>query len=112
MLTVHASNRLEMLADQLAERIRQPCGSPFLSEIIIVQSNGMARWLSLPLAQRLGICAQMRFPFPAAFVWELSHRLLSNVPETSSFAPDVLTWRIMALLEELEDMPRFAPLHA
>jgi len=37
MLTVHASNRLEILADQLAERLRQPCGSPFLPEIIIVQ---------------------------------------------------------------------------
>src|SRR6266446_1695340 len=111
MLTVHASNRLEMLADQLAERLRQPCGSPLLPEIIIVQSNGMARWLSLHLAQRLGICAQIRFPFPAAFVWELCHRLLRSVPETSPFAPDVLTWRIMALLKELEESPRFAPLH-
>ena len=59
-----------------------------------------------------GFCAQIHFPFPAAFVWELFHRLLSSVPETSPFAPDVLAWRIMALLEELEDIPQFAPLHA
>src|SRR5713226_5159112 len=98
MLTVYASNRLEILADQLAERLRQPCGSPLLPEIIIVQSTGMARWLSLHLAQRLGICAQIRFRFPAPSVSALSHRLLPRVPETSPFPPDVLASRLMALL--------------
>ena len=63
MLTVHHSNRLELLADRLAERLREPCGGPLLPEIIVVQSNGMARWLSLHLAQRLGICARYGSPF-------------------------------------------------
>src|SRR5262249_28917063 len=112
MLTVHHSNRLELLADRLAERLREPCGGPLLPEIIVVQSNGMARWLSLHLARRLGICARLWFPFPAAFVWELCRRLLRNVPETSPFAPDVLAWRTMTLLETLEERPCFAPLHA
>ncbi|MGE3542117.1 MAG: exodeoxyribonuclease V subunit gamma [Candidatus Tectimicrobiota bacterium] len=112
MLHVHYSNRLEILADQLAERLRQPCGSPLLPDIIIVQSTGMARWLSLHLAQRLGICAQIHFPFPAAFVWDLYRRLLRSVPEMSPFAPDVLTWRIMALLACLDDAPCWAPLQA
>jgi exodeoxyribonuclease V gamma subunit len=112
MLTVHYSNRLEILADQLAELVRQPCGSAFLPEIVIVQSNGMARWLSLRLAQRLGICARVCFPFPAAFVWDLFRRLLPSVPEASSFTPAVLAWRLMALLKAVEDSPQFAPLHA
>src|SRR5262245_45488528 len=99
MLTVHVSNYFETLADHLAELVRHPGGSPLLPEIIIVQSTGMARWLSLHLARHLGICAHMCFPFPAAFVWELCRRLLIRVPEHSPCAPDVLAWRIMGLLE-------------
>src|SRR2546421_8658610 len=112
MWIVHYGNHLEVLADQLAELFQQPYGAPFLPEIVIVQSNGMTRWLSLELAQRLGICAQIHFSFAASFVWDLGCRLLSNMPATSPFAPDVLTWRIMALLEGLEESPQFAPLHA
>ncbi len=110
MLTVHTSNRFDCLADQLAERLRQPCGSPWQPDIVIVQSTGMARWLALHLAQRLRICAHIHFPFPAAFVWDLYRRVLHSVPETSPFAQDVLVWRIMTLLEQLDDAPCWAPL--
>jgi exonuclease V gamma subunit len=44
--TVYHRNRLKVLADQLAEAARQPIGTPFVSEIIGVQSPGMTRWLS------------------------------------------------------------------
>lgn len=83
MFTVYHSNRLEHLADQLAAVVRQPPASPLASEIIIVQSQGMARWLSLYLAQQLGICANIRFPFPASFLWDMFRRVLIQVPETA-----------------------------
>ena len=44
-LTLHTSNRLERLADQLAEILADPLSSPLLPEIVVVQSNGMRRWL-------------------------------------------------------------------
>jgi exodeoxyribonuclease V gamma subunit len=112
MLILHASNRLEILADQLADLVRQPCGAPFSPEIIVVQSTGLARWLPLHLARRLGICAHVHFPLPGTFVWDLFRRMLSSVPESSPFAPEVMTWRIMALLGALEDSPQFVPLRA
>jgi exodeoxyribonuclease V gamma subunit len=112
MFTVHHSNRLEVLADQLAALVRQPTNSLFVPETIIVQSLGMARWLSFRLADHLGVCAHVRFPFPAAFIWDMFHRVLPHVPETSPFAPDVLTWHLMALLGSLEESPRFASLSA
>jgi exodeoxyribonuclease V gamma subunit len=49
MFTIYHSNRLEVLADQLAALLRQPMDSPFVPETIIVQSLGMARWLSFHL---------------------------------------------------------------
>lgn len=53
MFTVHHGNRLEVLADQLAALVGQPTNSPFIPDTIIVQSLGMARWLSFRLALAL-----------------------------------------------------------
>ena len=44
----------------------------------------------------------MRFPFPAAFAWELYRAVCGDVPEQSPFAPEVLTWRIVGVLAEVE----------
>ncbi|HEX2670670.1 MAG TPA: exodeoxyribonuclease V subunit gamma, partial [Polyangiaceae bacterium] len=107
MLTVHQSNRLEALADGLADVLAQPLASVFASEIVVVQSRGVARWLSLRLADRAGICANVRFPFPAAFTWELYRCAFGYLPEQSSSDPGVLTWRILDLLPELEDSAGF-----
>ena len=46
-LILHTSNRLERLADRLAELIADPLRSPLLPEIVIVQSDGMRRWLTM-----------------------------------------------------------------
>jgi exodeoxyribonuclease V gamma subunit len=104
------SNRLELLADQLAELVRQPLDSPMAPEIIIVQSKGMERWLALELARRLGICANFQFPFPNAFVSDIIRKVISEVPEPSPFDPKFLTWKIIELLPQLFDTPEFASL--
>jgi hypothetical protein len=63
-LRLFTSNRLEVLAEKLAELLRPPLPSPLESEIILVQSKGMERWVSMKLARYHGICANYRFPFP------------------------------------------------
>jgi exodeoxyribonuclease V gamma subunit len=112
MLTVHYSNRLETLAETLAALIREPLASPFASEVVVVQSRGVARWLSLQLAEHIGVCANFHFPFPGAYAWELFRAVLGQVPETSPFDPAVLTWRILQVLPEMEVRPAFAPVRA
>ena len=67
MLRLHTSNRLETLAERLAEALQQPLRSPLQPELVVVQSQGMARWLKLELAGRHGICANYSFPFPKVF---------------------------------------------
>jgi len=49
------SNRTENLADALASLVREVPLGPFEKEAIVVQSRGMERWLTLALAERLGI---------------------------------------------------------
>ncbi len=53
MLHLYHSNRLEQLADLLAEQLSDAPDDPFLSESVVVQHQGMGRWLSLQLAKRL-----------------------------------------------------------
>ena len=97
-LKLFTSNRLEILAERLAEQFRPPLPSPFESEIILVQSKGMERWLSMELARHHGICANYRFPFPNRFVYDVFKKVIPDLPESSPFDPWVMTWKIMRLL--------------
>src|SRR5687768_5523964 len=112
MLTIHQSNRLDTLAGELAAIVREPLASPFASEAVVVQSRGVARWLSLRLADRAGVCANVDFSFPTAFAWTLYRTVCGDVPEQSAFDPEILTWRILGLLPDLEGTPAFAPINA
>ncbi len=112
MFYTHRSNRLETLTDRLTELLRQPLRSVLAQERVVVQSNGMARWLALRLADRLGVCANMSWRFPASFLWEMSRLVLRQLPPTSAFDKPVLVWRLMDLLRELEPAPCFEPLQA
>ena len=97
-IKLYTSNRLEILAAQLAEVLRIPLSSPLMSEIILVQSKGMERWISMELAARLGICANYRFPFPNHFVYQVFREFIPDLPEASPFDPAIMAWEIMKIL--------------
>ncbi|MEW8508520.1 MAG: exodeoxyribonuclease V subunit gamma [Candidatus Thiodiazotropha sp.] len=102
MLRLYQSNRLESLAARLAALIAEPLDEALRQEQVVVQHPGMARWLSLRLADQLGICANLTFPLPAAFIWELFHTLLPEVPACDRYQPKRLAWRIYLQLRGLE----------
>ncbi len=106
-LHLHSGNRLELLADALADVIRAPLSSPLRDEIVLVQSLGMARWLKLELADRLGVAAGLRFPFPRALALELFRAAGVDTDPQPSFDPQTLTWRIFSLLPGLAEQPAF-----
>ncbi len=112
MLYHYQSNRLEVLSDRLAELLRQPLRAPLGQDVIVTQSNGMARWLALRWADRLGVCANLSVRFPSTFLWEMSRAVLRRLPSTSSFDKPILSWRLMKLLRELEETAQFAGLRA
>jgi exodeoxyribonuclease V gamma subunit len=66
-LHLYTSNQLESLAEKLAKVLSNPLSSPLQSEIVVVQSMGMQRWVSMELARHHGICANFQFPFPNHF---------------------------------------------
>ena len=107
---VFTSNRLEILADQLGRVLQQALPSAFDPEVIVVQSKGMERWICLQLAERHGICANCRFPFPNTFVQETFQGVLKNLPKPNLFDPGIMTWRVMKALPKLIEEPAFEPL--
>jgi exodeoxyribonuclease V gamma subunit len=111
-MRVFTSNRLECLAEKLAEVLRTPLSSPFDEDIVVIQSRGMERWISMELARHNGICANCRFPFPNSFVYEMFKSIMPDIPDRSLFDRGLLTWRIMDLLERCIEMPGFEDLRA
>uniref|UniRef100_UPI0035B389DD exodeoxyribonuclease V subunit gamma n=1 Tax=Chitinimonas sp. TaxID=1934313 RepID=UPI0035B389DD len=98
MLHLYQSNRLETLAELLAAVLGQPQDDPLAAETVIVQAKGLGRWLTLDLARRFGVCANVQFPLPASFLWQLIERVLGPQQRQGGFSPDALTWRLDALL--------------
>ena len=108
-LHLFQSNRLEALGILYKHLTDSPLADPFAPETIMVQSRGMGRWLTLQLARERGIAANLEFVLPAGFGWQLMKKVLPALPPKSAFAPEVLTWRLMAVLPTLEGEP-FTPL--
>ncbi|MDO3376664.1 exodeoxyribonuclease V subunit gamma [Geoalkalibacter halelectricus] len=108
------SNRLELLFEELAEVLSTAPAAVLTPEVILVQSRGMQRWLSLRLAERFGAWAndQGSFPFPNAFMRQCFRAVLPGLPDKSRFEPAPLTWSILACLPTLLARPEFAPVRA
>lgn len=113
MFTLYHSNQLDLLKELLVNHIRQsPLAHPFEREQILVQSPGMAQWLKLELAKAFGIAANIDFPLPASFIWEMFTRVLADVPRQSPYNKGAMSWQLMSILPALLTRPAFAPLAA
>lgn len=117
MLFVHRSQRAESLAERLAGVLAEPNPDPMAVDTIVVAGRGMERWLSLALAQQLGVCAGVRFRFPARVVRSIVDAALGTLerdagpdPTPDPWDVDALTWAVLDVLPSLVDTPPFAPL--
>ncbi|GAB3015226.1 exodeoxyribonuclease V subunit gamma [Bowmanella dokdonensis] len=112
MLHLIQSNKMEVLAQRLCQVLamdERSLDNLFDSTPVWVQSPGMAQWLKLQIAQQRGIAANLEFPLPSSFIWQLYRQLKIELPPQSAFTKANMTWKLMALLPELCEQPRFAP---
>ncbi len=95
------SNQTEKLADALASLVLDAPLSPFKKEVIVVQSRGMERWLTLALTERLGIWSNPSFPYPRKVVEQVLDALSEGrSEEAKAYEPARLKWTIAELLRE------------
>ena len=111
LIALHG-NQLEQLRDVVFDWMSQNPLDPLEEEIFLVQSNGIAEWLKIALAEKGGVCAASRITLPARFLWEAYRSQLGpeRVPRRSPFDKSPLAWRLMRLLPGLLEHPDFGPL--
>ncbi len=108
-MKLYRSNRVERLAEALADVVSAPAGDPMAEELVIVDQSGMGRWLSMQIAQRLSVCANVRFERSDV----AARRLLAAADERGAagleqWAPDRLAWSVLAELDASLDAPALA----
>ena len=108
LLNVFTSSSLKTLLNRFSQQIR-PVG-PLASQTVVVQSSGMARWISMELALLNGVCANIDYKFPNTVLDDLFNLVIPGSPRPSPFAAEIMTWRIMGLLPDLIQRPGFEPI--
>lgn len=114
-LSIIHSNRMEALRKVAIRWISKHPLKPLENELFIVQSNGMAQWLKLALAQDngCGISAAVDIQLPARFLWRAYRAVLGaeEIPDESPYDKVRLVWRLLRLLPSLLSNDWFAPLN-
>lgn len=100
MLHITFANRLETLRSALLDNLAQAPVSPFAAEQVIVPSGALRRHLTLAMADRFGICAQVEFSFLAQWLWRQMARVLPGVAADSPFASPALGWRVFQCFDD------------
>ncbi len=110
MLHIHTSNHLEHLIQVLADLIQSSPLPPLVPENIVVQDQGTEKWLSMLLAQHLGVWANSRFMRPDAMLWYVFKEVLQTDTNVSNFEREVMVWKLMDILPQFIDKPEFQEL--
>jgi exodeoxyribonuclease V gamma subunit len=112
LLTVIRGNRLETLADELVRRLgSDPRPSALAPEVVAVQSQGMRAWLARRVAERLGVFAGIRTPFPRDLIEDIIASAGGGRPGASPvFQPAVMAFAIADILPGRLGAPEFEPL--
>ena len=111
LIALHG-NRTEALADTVLAWLAAHPLAALEPEIVLVQSNGMAEWFKMRMAEQQGVCAAAQVELPARFVWRSYRQILGKheVPRESPLDKTPMTWRLMRLLPQCLHEPAFAPI--
>ena len=105
-------NRAEQLAETVLAWLSRHPLEPLESEVVLVQSNGVAEWFRMAMASHSGVCAAAQVELPGRFLWRSYRQILgaASVPPRSPVDKSALTWRLMRDLPVLVGQAGFSPL--
>lgn len=106
------SNRIEALQQQLAELLRnEPLPDPFRAEVILVPSVAIKRWLNLQIAVRHGVAANIEYPLPASWIWQVAASANAHaritIPPIDPLSREQAAWKIFGALPSMLPRPEF-----
>lgn len=84
-ITLHG-NQLEQLRSAVFSWMRDHPLDSLEEEVFLVQSNGVAEWLKISIAEEMGVCAATQVTLPARFLWRAYRTMLGSdtVPKRSA----------------------------
>ena len=107
-LLIKSSNRVERLQQNLSQELgSRPLSNPLATEIIVVPSYAMARWLNLHIARQQGIAANISYPLPATWLWDIAANLIDGIPDQDPLQLESMCWKIFAVLPEFLSRAEF-----
>lgn len=97
-----------MLARALGELLSAPLEDPFATEVVVVPARGVERWLAQRLSHHLGaahghddgVCAGVDLRSPRSLFAEVT-----GTRDDDPWAPDALTWPLLAAIDASLDEP-------
>ena len=95
-LFVHHGPHLAALADELVGHLAEPPDDPFEPIVVAVPTAGVRDWLGRRLAERLGVTANIRMPFPGRF---LAAALGTPLDAADPWHVERLTWAVLDVLD-------------
>ncbi|HEB62602.1 MAG TPA: hypothetical protein ENI82_05560, partial [Bacteroidetes bacterium] len=104
-LNTYISNDIENLAGKLAETIRSKPLELYQKESIVVQTEGMNRWLSVKISERNKIFSNFEFFSPNNILFELFK--LANLRSADIFNTENLRWLIYKILGSSDFQKKF-----
>lgn len=118
MLYLVQSNKMETLLASLLKHLAEQTFEESEGQLddltsllqpdnILVQSPGMSQWLKINIAQTMNIAANIEFPLPSSYIWQLYKDQIKG-PKESAFNKSHLTWKILQLLPGFMSQPEFA----
>jgi exodeoxyribonuclease V gamma subunit len=104
-INLKISNSLEKLADALGDHILEHPLPVFSHELIITQTTGMNRWLSIFLAERNKVFANFEFLRPNTFIDKIF--ALAGIEHADLYQPEFLKWIFFSILDAADFQKRF-----
>ncbi len=108
MLTQFYSQKLEGLFAQFVVRFVGAEQGFFESRQVIIQGQGIEKWLTLQLAQTLGVVSNVQYPYPASLLWSIYSHLDDGHRSGNRWQRGELRWLLIEQFEASLHLPEFA----
>lgn len=84
--------------DAMADILKTPLASPMTPEWIGIHSKGMRQWISVRIAEKLGIVANIEFLFPRQMIERIFHHYRPFSDRFESLDESAMVWAIMGYM--------------
>ena len=99
MLNQFYSQQLEGLFAQFVVRFVRTRHAFFEPRQVIIQGQGIEKWLTLQLAETLGVVSNIKYPYPASFLWTIYSHIEGDHHLSNPWQRSELHW---LLIEQID----------